>query len=164
MSANPVKTQQMVYESVVLPSLFHLSPEQFIQFLGRDGNKFLQFYWAEAGKNIPRSEHTTSYGLNFEIRQPARYKTVILVTLPQPQVSGEAYFVALVYRPTRVIPFSFISDTTKVISLKKTTAVQAESGTILIEWDRKLHRELLGPGTEAKLNDFYKAVLPLIKD
>jgi hypothetical protein len=160
MSVKLVKTQQMIYESEVLPSLFHLSPVQFNEFLGRDGNKFLQFYWAEAGKNIPQSEHKTSYGLNFEIRQPARYKTVILVTLPQPQVSGEAYFIALVYRPTRVIPFSFISDTTKVISLKKTLG----AGTILIEWDRKLHREPLGPGPEARLDDFYKAVLPFIKD
>jgi hypothetical protein len=160
MSVKPVRTQQMIYESEVLPSLFHLSPVQFIQFLERDGTRFLQFYWVEAGKNIPLSEHTTSYGLNFEIRQPSRYKTVILVTLPQPQVSGEAYFIALVYRPTRVIPFSFISDTTKVISLKKTIG----GGTILIEWDRKLHRELLGPGPEAILNDFYKAVQPFIKD
>ena len=164
MPAKPEKTQQMIYESEVLPSLFHDSPDQFIQILKRDGNKFLQFYWAEAGKNIPKPEHTTSFGLNHETREPSRYKTVILVSLPQPKVDGEAYFVALTYRPLRVTPLLYVSDKTKVIALKKVTPEQDGPGTILVEWDRKLHQELLGPGPEARLNDFYNAVLPFIED
>jgi hypothetical protein len=164
MSAKPEKTHQMIFESEVLPSLFHATPEQFIQLLERDGNKFLHFYWNEAGKKIPQPERTSSFGLNHEIRRPARHKTVILVSLPQPQVEGEAYFVGLAYRPLRVTPFLFISDTTKVIALKRVLTAQEEPGTLLVEWDRKLHQELLGPGPEARLNDFYAAVLAFIKE
>ena len=164
MSTIPAKTQQMIYEFEVLPSLFHDSSVQFIKILERDGNKFLQFYWAEAGKKIPKPEHKTSFGLNHEIRRRTRHKTVILVSLPQPAIDGEAYFVALIYRPQRVTPFLFVSDTTKVIALKKVASAQGEPGTFLVEWDRKLQQELLGPGPEARLNDFYNAVLPFIKD
>jgi hypothetical protein len=158
------KTQQMVYETEVLPSLFHDSPEIFIKLLQLDGTKFLQFYWAEAGKKIPLPEHTTSFGLQYEIRQPTRYKTVILISLPKPQVEGEAYYVALIYRPLRVTTFGFVSDKTKVIALKKDDAAENETGTLLVEWDRKLHQELLGSGPGANLNDFYTAVMNLIKE
>jgi hypothetical protein len=37
------KTQQMVFVSEVLPSLFHDTLEQFIRLLARDGTKFLRF-------------------------------------------------------------------------------------------------------------------------
>jgi hypothetical protein len=164
MSNKPAKTHQMIFESEVLPSLFHATPDQFIQLLQRDGNKFLQFYWKEAGKNFSQPERASFLGLNHEIRRPARHKTVILVTLPQPQVEGEAYFVGLAYRPQRVTSFLFISDKTKVFALKRSLTGQDEPGTRLVEWDRKLQQEILGQGTEARLDDFYIAVLAFIKE
>jgi hypothetical protein len=61
------KTQQMVFVSEVLPSLFHDTPEQFIRLLARDGAKLLRFYWDEASKRLGRrrsgSGGSVSHGL-----------------------------------------------------------------------------------------------------
>ena len=159
----PVKTQHKIFENEVLPSLFHDTPEQFIRLLQREGTRFLQFYWAEAGKKIPPGEHTTSYGLKFSIEQPTRHMTVVLVTLPEPQVEGEAYYVALIYRPLRVSPFGFLTDTTKVITMRRVTSTEGKPGTLLVEVDRRLRRESLGPGPEVNLDVFYTRVLTIIE-
>ena len=49
------KTQQMIFESEVLPSLFHSTTEKLFHYLERDSSKFLHFYWHEAGEKIDPS-------------------------------------------------------------------------------------------------------------
>jgi hypothetical protein len=155
----PLKSDQIVFATQAIPALFHRTPEQFLAFLEKDGNKFLRFYWDEAGKNEGVGTRTPPLGLNHDIRKPDPHTTVILVILPRPKAAPEAFYLALVYRPLRRTPFLGVSDTTKVIALELADSVGEAPATLLREWTRKLKSETLGPGPEPHLEQFYQAVL-----
>ena len=158
------KTQQMVFVSEVLPSLFHDTPEQFIRLLARDGTKLLRFYWDEAGKRLEESKRISSFSLNYDLRKPGKNIGVVLITLPKPQGESEAYFIALIYRPNRVTPILRISDITKVVALEYVFDKKDEPDTLLVEWTRKLMREEIRKGPEPVLNEFYRTICDLIAE
>ena len=158
------RTQRQVFTSQVMPDLFHTAPDQFLFYLERDGIKLIHFYWNEAAKNLPRNAAVPAYGLSYEIRKPNPRATVALIGLPQPQISGDAYFIALCYRPYRVMPFGWLNDTTKVLVLERTQAEDEEGIPLLVEWSRRHGREQLGSGPLPDLEDFYQAVLAEIAD
>jgi len=153
------QTQRTIFASQVLPSLFHGNPEEFIHYLSRDGNKFLRFYWEQAGAALQDKDPAAPLGLNYDIRSPEKNTTVVLITLPPPQSEPEAYFAALVYRPLRRMPFLGIADTTKVLVLEREQTREGTPGTLLREWSRKLSGEMLGRGTPPRLESFYDTVL-----
>jgi hypothetical protein len=159
------QSQQKMFVSQVLPDLFHTTPQQFLQLLGRDGTKFLRFFWDEVGKKATGDEHNSPFGLNFDIRRPRRSVTIALVTLPKPSQEGEAYYVALIHRPYRITNFFGVSDTTKVLTLESAYDSQGIERLLLVEWTRKLRREPLRrlPG-EPNREDFYAEVLEVIKE
>jgi hypothetical protein len=159
MSASIPQSPQIDFVAKVLPELFHNSPDQFMILLARDGTKFLRFYWDLVGKKLAAAPQISPFGLNYDIRQPRPHEQVALITLPKPQREGEAYYTALIYRPNRVTPILRISDTTKVIALEYALDVNGNERPLLVEWTRKLQRELLNARCEAKLDDFYAAVL-----
>jgi hypothetical protein len=157
------KTQQLEFVSRVLPSLFHSAPEEFMFFLARDGNKFLRFYWDEAGKKVDEAQRVTSFGLNYEIRQPSQHVRIGLISLPEPRLNGEAYFASVIYRPTRVTPFRMVQDTTKVLTLEEALNPCKQLTTRLVEWTRRIERVELGQGQSPALEDFYQGVLDLLR-
>ena len=152
------KTQQTIFVSEVLPSLFHNSPEEFLHYLAQDGNKFLRFYWDQAGAALKDRDPTAPLGLNYDIRTPDDQTTVVLIALPPPAAEPEAYYAALVYRPQRRMLLFGISDTTKVLALERAEKPDGETGTLLREWSRKLTGEALGTGTLPRLEAFYESV------
>jgi len=158
------QSQQILFVSQALPDLFHSAPGQFMQLLGRDGTKFLRFYWDEVGKKVTGDEHNNPFGLNFDIRRPRRSVTIALVTLPKPRQEGEAYYVALIHRPYRVANFFGVSDTTKVLCLESACDPQGNERPLLVEWTRKLRREPLSTLAEPDRENFYAAVLEEIKE
>lgn len=155
-SPSPDKTHQMGFVSEALASLFHQSPDQYLRLLYRDGNKFLRFYWDEAGKNTAGARRVDAFGLNYEFRTPARFTTIVLITLPRPLVSGESYFAGQVYRPLRRTPFLGVSDTTRMFTLDLDR--ETPSGTRLHEHTRRFQLLDLGPGPSANLDEFYQAI------
>jgi len=154
-----VRNQQTDYVSQALTDLFHTSPEQFLFLLGRDGTRFLRFYWDQVGKKLPSDLLVTPFGLNYDIRNPHRNTAVAIITLPQPQREMEAYFTALIYRPSRVTPIFRIADTTKVISLEYRIDEDGKESTLMVEWTRRLEREPLNICPEPDIDAFYEAVL-----
>ena len=158
------KTQQIIFESEVLPSLFHSSPDQVFHYLERDGIKFLNFYWHQAGAKIDSSLRSEAFGLSYVIRRPTNRTTIALISLPEPCKWLEAYFVALIYRPLRIMPFAFISDTTKVVALEYAGEGPNGAQAMLVDWDRHLRREKLDPIQPLDLEGFYKAVKELIRN
>jgi hypothetical protein len=155
------KTQNMEFVSQVLPALFHGSPDPFLFYLNRDGNKFLNFYWNEAGKHSRPSSQTPAFGMNYDIRCPRNKVTVALIRMPTPMVDGEAHLAALCYRPARTAPILFwMSDVSKVLVLE----LSAENSTLLVEYTRRHNRAVLGRGPEPRIEDFYEAVLKEIED
>jgi hypothetical protein len=158
----PGKTHSMIFANDVLPSLFHSTPEVFLAFLQRDGTKFLQFYWQKAGEALPEDQRTSSFGLNYEIRQPKKSTTIVTVSLPKPALEKEAFYEALIFRPLRRTPFLGISDITKVLSLELAQQPEGKIGTRIVEWTRKWGCQEIGIGPEPTPQNFYKAVLEII--
>jgi hypothetical protein len=158
------KTQQMIFESEVLPSLFHSTPDQFFRYLERDGLKFLNFYWHAAGEKIDPSLHSQALGLTYLVRRPTNRTTVALISFPEPCKELEAYFVALIHRPLRIIPFSFVTDTTKVVALEYAGEGPEGAQAMLVEWTRRLGREKLNNERPLDLEGFYKAVKELLRN
>lgn len=157
------KTQPGVFVAEVIPSLFHSTPGEFIRYLTRDGNKFLRFYWEQAGTDRQVARPASAMGLNYDIRLPYPSTTVVLITLPRPAWDAGTYFIAAVHRPLRRGPFLGVADTTKVISLEVKPVADGKPVTELREWSRKLLPASLGRGPDANLEDFYQAVCELVK-
>ncbi len=147
----------------MLPSLFHSTPEQFIIFLARDGNKFLKFYWEQAGKHLGDGLPEGSFGLNYDIRKPNAQTTVTLLTLPGPQVPGESYFAGLIFRPFRMPTLLKPGDPTQVFTLDAPDLGDDSCWPVLAERTRRLVRREIGPGPQPYLEQFYQAVLALLK-
>jgi len=163
MAATVQQSQQIEFVSRALPELFHVSPDQFMALLARDGTKFLRFYWSEVGKKMGEGLQVSPFGLNFDLRLPRPHEKVALVTLPKPQREGEAYFTALIFRPYRVTSFFMVSDTTKVLSLEYAVDANGSERPLLVEWTRKLQRLPLSIRCEPNLENFYAAVLAEMK-
>ncbi len=159
MSAQSADSQARIFCAKVLPSLFHHTPEHFLGLLHRDGTKFLRFYWDLAGKDLPAQLRSDVFGLNYVIRAPAQFTIIALISLPEPRTEGDTYYTALIYRPNRRL--FFVSDTTKIISLEKTSPGDPSSpGTRMVEISRRLERETLRTSPVVpRLEDFYQAVL-----
>ncbi len=157
-------TQRREFVTQVLPDLFHTAPDQFLFYLERDGIKVIHFYWNESAKKLPPSEAQPAFGLSYEICKPRPRITVALIGLPEPQNPGEAYFSALCYRPYRVMPFGWLSDTTKVLNLERAHAEGQPEATLLVEWSKRHGREVIGPGPRPDMDDFYQVVLNQIKE
>lgn len=164
MPENQKKTQQEAFVSDALPSLFHTTPQDFLRYLEQDGNKFLRFYWDQAGSDPNVVKKESSFGLNHQVRQPFAHTTVVLISLPKPAQPPEAYFAALVYRPLRRSPVLIVSDTTSVMALEMVSGESDPPETRLREWTKKLQSEDLGPGPQPKLEEFYRTVCDLVKD
>jgi len=101
-------------------------------------------------------------GLNYEIRSPDKFITIVIVTLPRPLVDGEAYFAAQVYRPLRRTPFLGVSDVTRMLTLELDR--EAPQGTRLREHTRRFSEVDMGSGPAPVLEDFYQAVLKYLEE
>ena len=160
MPSEPLQTQSGIFCARWLPALFHHTPGRFLNLLNSDGNKFLRFYWDLSGKDLPADQCRDPFGLNYSFRNPASNTLVTLITLPEPQIAGETYFMALIYRPNRRI--IFVSDMTKVIALEKAESEDPDSPTTrLVEiFHHDLEHEVL-PGESVKpdLGEFYDAAM-----
>ena len=62
------------------------------------------------------------------------------------------------------MPFGWLNDTTRVLTLEQTHAADEEGAPLLIEWNRRHGREELGSGPQPDLENFYQAVLAQIED
>ena len=158
------KTQNMIFVSEVLPSLFHDSPKQFLTFLSKDGTQFLRFYWQEVGKRMGIVGQALLFGLNYDIRTPDKKTVIALVTLPAPPRVGEAYYAAGIYRPLRVRPILRVSDMTKVVALEMDATNDGHPQTVIVEWTKRLFREVISPGPDPVLEVFYLTVLDLVRE
>jgi len=158
------RSHQRVFFETALPTVFHKTPEDFLYYLDRDGNKFLNFYWEQVGKSINPSDRAEAIGINFIFRKPEKNVTIAIVFLPLPQLAGEAYYTAFVYRPRRVTPILMITDRTAVFALTMVSKDGEKPGTAIIELTRKQQAIEHGDGPDPIAEDFYLAVLDLIRD
>lgn len=150
------KTQSQAFVNEALPELFHRNPDTFVRLLERDGTRLLRFYWEEAGKRVKPENLRDAFGLNYLTYHPNQRTTIYLIILPEPKSCGEAYFVALVYRPYRVLILS--SDVSGVYSLERISTGEGGEDTLLVEWTKRLHRVEIRRSVPPEENAFLQAV------
>lgn len=131
-------THSQIFADQILPQVFHGAPGQLWKYLERDGTKFLNFYWDNAGENVPRHLRERPFGLNYVFSEPFPRTFVALITLPEPKVPGEAYFSALVYRPDRRL--LLVTDMTRVFNLELYDTAAGSPATRLVQWTTHLER------------------------
>lgn len=131
-------THSKVFTDQTLPQLFHGAPGAVWKYLDRDGTKFLNFYWDNAGENVPGHRRDRPFGLNYTFSEPFPRTFVALITLPEPKVAGEAYYCALVYRPDRRI--LLVTDFSRYFTLEKAGEDNSQSGARLVQWTTHLER------------------------
>ncbi len=150
-------THSQLFTDQILPQLFHGAPAQLWKYLERDGTKFLNFYWDNAGENLPSNLRERPFGLNYVFREPFPRTYAAVITLPVPKCDGESYFTGLVYRPDRRI--LLVSDMTRLFTLEKVTNEDGSATGRLVQWTTHLERVEFPDPVEPLLNPFLDAVL-----
>ncbi|HBA90351.1 MAG TPA: hypothetical protein DCZ08_00715, partial [Anaerolineaceae bacterium] len=79
-------------------------------------------------------------------------------------IAGEAYYVALIYRPDRRI--LLVSDMTRVFTLERTDPAEegGQPGTRLVQWTTHLERVEYPDVLEGRQSSFLAAVLAHLDD
>lgn len=156
-----LSTINQEFASRAIAVLFHRSPRQFLDLLEKDGNLFLRFYWGEAAKRFGIKAPNPPFGLNYVIKDPTPAMKIVLISLPAPEERGDPYFVALVYRPLRVMMFSIIQDKTAVFLLERTQKEEPDIPRISRITRRFVHEET-GVGSAPKRDEFCDRVIEIL--
>lgn len=156
-------SQSVNFASRTLPSLFHSAPWEFLRRLDTQGSEFLLACWSMAGEGLPAHLLMDPAGLDYEIRPLSRYDTLVLIIFPTPRQPPDPIFAALIHRPLRVTPILGISDATKVLVLESAPEPPSGPGALLVEWTRRLDREVIERCGRLPLRDFYRRVYSLLE-
>jgi hypothetical protein len=150
--------QHYMFAHRVMPQAFFGDPSRFMDFLARDGDKFLLYYWNWVGERVKSPEDwVDADGLHGEIRQTAGDIQVALITLPEPISVTEAYFVA----PAYLAP-SEGEVRARYYTLEYGISILDETRyTVVGGWQGSTHMNM-GPGPEPDLEAFYKIVLDIL--
>lgn len=160
MPKNDNHQNQFAYQA--MPILFHNSSRQFMTILEKEGNKFLEFWWDQTGKDVHEEDRLPAEGLSFEIRNYNQDKKIVLITLPQPKKASEAYFLAMLTPPPRRywLPWKNLGH---VFALQRGRIENGEVFTRLLELTPRGIQRDMGPGSEPALPDFYAMVCDRLK-
>jgi hypothetical protein len=154
--------QNVKFALEALPDLFHQAPADFLKYLERDGNNFLQYYWDEVGKRLKLNPKVIPFGMDFAIHQVNSTTTIALVTLPRPDDDKGVYYEAFIHRPNRVMLLS--RDTTRVAALIQPAEDVQNTPSVLVDISRKLELEVIRNGVELRRDAFHQAVLSVLKE
>jgi hypothetical protein len=164
MIPQPASTQLAEFAFRTLPDLFHQAPDQFLQILELEGNKFLKFYWVETAKRLKLPTDTVPYGLDFAVQHATSLLTAAWITFPKPTQSGEAFLGAFIFRPTRVAKIPGVQDVSKVLLLVNQADLPAESGFPVVEVSRRNEIYQIIQGIQPQRTAFHDAVSYILKN
>lgn len=153
------RAQHYVFVHQILRDLFFDIPDKIIAILkGEAKNDSLLDLWNKVGKEVGESRLVAPDGLCCESRMLDNNTAVVLITLPPPQLMNEAYFVALVYRPS-----SKKEETVaRFITLEHSVDLGDGSlSNVLCEWGGSVHNNM-GYGCESTLEDFFEEVCSIL--
>jgi hypothetical protein len=156
-------SQHRQFSYRAIPTIFHSQTTDFVDFLEKDGMKFLKFWWDHTAKEVEDDSLVPMKGLTYEIRDYGDGRRVVLLTLPPPQTEGEAFFLALVTRPLKK-HFLIWKNYSHVFVLSLVGEPGAEPRTQLGEiTPRRVAHVPIGPGPKPDLDAFYEVVCEEIR-
>ena len=132
-----------------------------MQYLEKDRTKFLEFWWKHIGDQLDKSLCKAPNGLSYKVIEIDE-KKIILITLPTPILSGEAYFLACVKLPEKRVPFVNFSFT-RVISFDKSEDENGLSCTRMAYLTPGTHVVPIGIGPQPDAEVFLAEVRRLLK-
>jgi hypothetical protein len=95
------KNQHYLFAFEAIPIIFHSETNHFMEYLERDGIKFLQFWWDHVGDRLDQSLHVPFEGIKYEVQAYGKDTQLVMITLPPPMEDLQAYFIALLAKPER---------------------------------------------------------------
>lgn len=159
MLTKPSQHEMFAYE--VIPLLFHHQTTDFFGYLEKDGTKFLKFWWDRAGVNLDESLRSSSEGIDFDVRTLFDGRKVVLLTLPAPKKSPEAYFLVMVDHPEKKSIFSW-RNLARVFALSRSVDEHGTPNTKIAELTKTARYVEVKKGPQPSLNLFYKAVCEML--
>lgn len=156
------KSQHYNFCHEALPTLFHSQTKGFLEYLERDGLKFLKFWWDHVGERLDDSKCSSFAGAQYEIREiPEKKSRVVLVRLPTPTSNYEFYMMALVQTPEKRLPMVRLPNT-RVFALEKVPTEMSESGTMFVEVTPRCRMLRIKEGPKPSMQTFYNTVLKYV--
>jgi hypothetical protein len=155
-------SQHINFANEAIPILFNTQYAGFMQYLERDRAKFLEFWWNHTGAQLDKSLCKPPNGLNYKITEIDEKRKIIMITLPTPKLSGEAYFLACVKLPEKRVPFvNFVF--TRVISLYKSEDENGLSCTRMAYLTKQARLVPIGIGPRPEEDLFLAEVRRILK-
>lgn len=153
-----VKSQQDAFAYQAIPGVFHSDSQSFLNYLAKDGNKFLKFWWDYVAKDLSKDSMVSSEGISYFVRDLDKNTTLVLISLPRHPEVSEVYFLAL-YQPRSRWGFFIRRALSRVVILEYQVGKEgAASRTNLVEVTPGGRRVVIGPGPEPRLEKFFEAV------
>ncbi len=154
------RDQHYYFVHQMLRDVFFRMPVEIITILkDKRRNDHLLRLWNMAGEYVGQSSSVAADGLCCKIRK-LDSMVVAIITLPAPEVCPEAYFVALVYRPSS----SKQKALTRFITLEDSLNLGGHShASNLCEWESKGSHSKVDSGCEPTLEAFFEAVCNLLQ-
>lgn len=152
------KSQRYNFEYEAIPTMFHSQSMDFVHHLGRDGLKFLRFWWEYVGDRLPEEMRSSFSGMDYKIIKVDEQTPLVILTLPEPKEDGEAYFMALIGRPER--RFAWVRlPTARVIALLRRSGEEFIKGTEIGDITVRGHFVSLGAGPSPNADSFTKVAV-----
>lgn len=155
-------SQHINFANEAIPILFNSQYAGFMQYIEKDRTKFLEFWWKHIGDQLDKSLCKAPNGLSYKIIEIDEKRKIILITLPTPLLSGEAYFLACVKLPEKRVPFVNFSFT-RVISLYKSEDENGLSCTRMAYLTRQARVVPIGIGPQPDAELFLAEVRRILK-
>jgi len=156
------KSQHYNFCHEALPTMFHSQTKGFMQYLERDGLKFLRFWWDHVGERLDNSKVSSFAGMNFEIHDIPEHKSkIVLVRLPTPTENGEFYLMAFVRKPEKRYPM-FKLPYTQVLALERVPTEMSASGTMLVEITPRGRKVRIKEGPDPSSKTFHQLVIKTV--
>lgn len=95
------KSQHYNFTHEALPMVFHGNQGHFFEYLERDGEKFLRFYWNHLTKNLGVLIQSSFEGISYQIKELDPKTKAAFIHLPPPTSVGEVYSLLLVKLPEK---------------------------------------------------------------
>lgn len=150
-----------IFAHKVLPKMFFDDPEKFLDIVAHYGNHFLKWLWADVGERIKGGNGIPIEGLNHRIIKRENGLMVVVIVLPMPVVTPEAYFVAAAYRSASA---SHPEPMVRFITLERSRLPEeGREDTFLCEWTRDEAHLNYGKGCKPDIESFVVAILALLE-
>ena len=123
-----------LFSHVILPKLLFENPQQLVEKLLTHWKTFLITLWDTCANEISGiKEKIPSSGLDCKIIKVKDNISIILISLPKPLKSTEAYFTAIVYRPKKLFLIKQ-KGIARYITLERTIG-NGDKTAVLCEWE-----------------------------